>query len=132
MNIVNEQDLETQQVALCRKYGQSCVVPAADTKLGFALGTRGLVPVNGLRHPPKGDTNGWYIWCGEELSRAADFFSPMHTAHVKEKCPEALQFLGLPPGYRFLVAGEYVDVWYDPTLVDGPANEGLTNRDATP
>jgi len=129
---VNEQDLETQQVALCRKYGQSCVVPAADTKLGFALGTRGLVPVNGLRHPPKGDTNGWYIWCGEELSRAADFFSPMHTAHVKEKCPEALQFLGLPPGYRFLVAGEYVDVWYDPTLVDGPANEGLTNRDATP
>jgi hypothetical protein len=46
---------------------------------------------------------------------------------VKDKCPEALPFLGLPPGYRFLVAGEYVDVWYDSTLL-----EGLTNRDPTP
>jgi len=124
---VNEQELEIQQVALCRKYGQSCMVPTPDTKLGFALGTRGLVPLNGLRHPPTGDTNGWYHWCGEELARAADFFSPMHTAHVKDKCLEALQFLGLPPAHRFLVAGEYVDVWYDPTLL-----EGLTNRDATP
>jgi hypothetical protein len=103
------------------------MVPAPDTKLGLALGTRALLPLNGLRHPPTDDTNGWYIWCGEELSRAADFFSPMHTAHVKDKCPEALPFLGLPPGYRFLVAGEYVDVWYDSTLL-----EGLTNRDPTP
>jgi len=127
LNLVNEQELESQQVALCRKYGRPCMVPAAGTKLGFAFGTRGLIPVNGLRHPPEGDTNGWYIWCGEELSSAADFFSPMHTAHVKDKCPEALQFLGLPPGYRFLLAGEHVDVWYDPTLF-----EGLTHRDATP
>jgi hypothetical protein len=127
LNIVNEQELATQQVAWCRKYGQPCIVPAADTKLGFAFGTRGSIPVNGFAHPPEGDTNGWYIWCGEELSSAADFFSPMHTAHVKDKCPEALQFLRLPPGYRFLLAGEHVDVWNDPTLF-----EGLTHRDATP
>jgi hypothetical protein len=90
----------------------------ADTKLGFALDTIGKTPVNGLRHPTEGETNGWYIWCGEQLSEAANFFSPLHTAHVNERCPEVLRFLGLPPGYRFLLAGDYSDVWFDPTLLD--------------
>ena len=33
-------------------------------------------------------------------------------------CPEVLEFLGLPPGYRFLLAIDYVDVWYDPSLLN--------------
>ena len=77
----------------------------------------GVLPINGLRHPPAGDTTGWYIWAGEELSDDPDFFVPLHVAHLDKWCPVAVRFLGLPPGWRFLVAGDYVDVWEDPTLL---------------
>jgi hypothetical protein len=73
--------------------------------------------VNGLRHPPATDTSGWYIWFGEEFSTEADFFVPLHVSHVCEECPELIRLLGLPPGYRFLLAGGYVDVWFDPQLL---------------
>jgi hypothetical protein len=115
---MNDQELESLQTSMCRKYGQLCLTPAPDTKVGFALETQGKVPINGFRHPAKGDANGWYIWCGETLSNAADFFSPLHTIHLRERCPEILQFLGLPPGWRFLLAGDHVDVWYDSTLLN--------------
>jgi hypothetical protein len=32
--------------------------------------------------------------------------------------PQVAGFLGLPPGYRFLLAGDHVDVWYDEKLLD--------------
>ncbi|WP_422652960.1 immunity protein Imm33 domain-containing protein [Archangium sp.] len=39
-------------------------------------------------------------------------------AHLADWCPLALKFLGLPPGWRFLVAEGHEDVWEDPTLLD--------------
>ena len=86
--------------------------------MGFALSTKGKPPINGLRHPPHGDTNGWYVWCGEEFSQQRDFFQPLHARHVYEDLPEVTKLLGLPAGYRFLLAGNYLDVWYDPSLLD--------------
>jgi hypothetical protein len=32
--------------------------------------------------------------------------------------PSVVQYLGLPPGWRFLVAGRRVDVWFDETLLN--------------
>ncbi|HYO74687.1 MAG TPA: hypothetical protein VEU33_52310 [Archangium sp.] len=88
-------------------------------KVGISLNVRsGLMPINGLRHPIQGDTTGWYIWAGGESSTAPDFFQPVHVAHLTEWCPLALKFLGLPPGWRFLVADGYEDVWADPSLLD--------------
>lgn len=75
------------------------------------------VRLNGLRHPSGDQTSGWYMWAGEELSHAADFFVPEHLAHVVEWRPEITRFLALPTGWRFLVAGEYEDAWYDPSLL---------------
>ena len=115
---MTEDRIQEQQYAFCRGRGCECVPADLDSKLAFAITTQGQLPINGLRHPPKADTNGWYIWCGKELSAAPDFFSPLHTQHLIERCPEALSLLGLPPGYRFLVAGELVDVWYDPSLLN--------------
>jgi hypothetical protein len=42
---------------------------------------------------------------------------PLHVAHLEQQCPEVLTFLGLPAGYRFLLAGDHVDVWFHPKLL---------------
>lgn len=118
MTAMNNNEMLEHQRAFCRERGHDCVPADPASKVGFAIQTQGLAPINGLRHPAQGDTNGWYIWCGEKLSSEPDFFSPLHTHHLAERCPEAIRFLGLPPGYRFLVAGEYIDVWFDPTLLE--------------
>jgi hypothetical protein len=47
---------------------------APDSKLGFARTTKGKLLINGLRPPLAGDTNGWYIWCGEDFSGDPEFF----------------------------------------------------------
>lgn len=88
-----------------------------DSKLGFALGTEGQIPINGMRYLPVGDTNGWYIWCGEHLPQDTDFFSPLHTVHLLDRCPELIPLLGLAPGSRFLIAGDYEDIWFDESLL---------------
>ena len=110
--------IEAEQIATCEKYGAKFTPTPLDSNLGFALQTENKVPINGLRHPPAGGTNGWYIWGGKELSADPDFFSPLHTQHLLNRKPEIVKYLGLPPGYRFLVAGDYVDVWFDEALLD--------------
>ena len=88
-------------------------------KVGIAKNvTDGIQPINGLRHPPKGDTSGWHIWAGETFSDAPDFFAPLHAEHLADWCASVLKYLGLPPGWRFLIAPGYEDVWYDPGLLD--------------
>jgi len=114
----NYEDVEALQRAICLEYDCEFVPVSPDSILGFAASTAGMLPLNGLRHPTEEDTNGWYIWGGEELSQRSDFFSPFHTHHMIEKCPEVLKFLGLPPGFRFILAPGYVDVWYDSKLVE--------------
>ena len=88
-------------------------------KVGISLNVRnGIMPINGLRHPPEGDTTGWYIWAGEEFSEDSEFFKPLHVEHLSSWCPEIQKYLGLPPGWRFLVDGSYEDVWYDKSLLN--------------
>jgi len=112
-----DRDMEAQK-SVCQKFGAPYVPAAAGFKVGIARNVlEGLLPVNGLRHLPVGDTTGWYIWAGEELSDDPDFFVPLHVEHLKDWCPDAVRFLGLPPGWRFLVAGDYEDAWEDPSLV---------------
>ena len=115
---MDSKEFEDQQLAYCKEHADTCESVALDSKLGFAIETQGRLPINGLRHAPQEDTNGWYIWCGEQLSAEQDFFTPLHTSHLVERYPGVARLLGLPPGYRFLVAGDYIDVWYDATLLD--------------
>ena len=77
----------------------------------------GVLPINGLRHPPEGDTTGWYIWAGEELSQDPDYFEPLHLFHLLDRCPEVLKYVGLQPGWRFLVTPGHEDVWFDDSLL---------------
>jgi hypothetical protein len=77
----------------------------------------GIWPINGLRHPQEGDTTGWYIWAGEDFSTDDDFFVPLHVKHLEEWCPAVIKYLGLAPGWRFLLANDYEDVWQDLSLL---------------
>lgn len=106
------------QRRICSEYGASWDPPLRDTKIGLARNVRqGLFPINGLRHPPVDGTSGWYIWAGETLSSADDFFLPIHVWHMTEWCPQAIPYLGLPPGWRFLLAPGQEDVWFDPEIL---------------
>lgn len=116
MSRVNLHDMQRE---LCAKYDAEFRPVSPEVKLGIAENVRqGLQPINGLRHPPSGDTSGWYVWGGEELCRETDFFKPLHIEHLDEWCPQIQKYLGLPPGWRFLVANGYEDVWFDPTLLE--------------
>ena len=75
-------------------------------------------PIHGLRHPIENKSAGWYVWTGE-YSESVDFYKPVHAGHLVDIKPELLKYLGLPPGYRFLIDdGGYEDIWYDKTLLN--------------
>jgi len=104
------------QNEICKKFDAIPFLCKGNEKLGLAIETIGKRPINGLRHDPENGTCGWYIWCGEEMPEDPDFFKPLHVSHIKEYLPEIEPYLSLPPGCRFLIAGEYEDVWHDPQL----------------
>lgn len=111
--------LRDRQLALCAQHGAEPLFPTHDQVCGWSpTASAGAVPLHGLRHPPSGGTCGWYLWGGEHLSEAADFFQPLHVAHLATRCPEVLQFLALPPGWRFLLAPDQLEVWFDPSLLE--------------
>ena len=108
---------DTQKV-FCEMHSVEHTPTELSDKIGVATPTIHLLPINGLRHPPTSGTSGWYIWCGEELSVSPDFFKPVHAGHVYEDMPQIAHLLGLPPGFRFLLVGNYLDVWYDASLIE--------------
>ncbi|MDT8069217.1 MAG: hypothetical protein ROO76_13710 [Terriglobia bacterium] len=108
---------EEKQRAVCARYGREFVACSPESKVGLAIETLGRKPINGLRHPPTDATNGWFIWSGE-YSSSPDFFAPLHTSHLEQRLPQVIDFLGLPPGSRFVLADDYADVWCDESLLN--------------
>lgn len=108
------------QIVVCERFGATPDVPMPDSQVGVARNLRDSQtwPLNGLRHPPETGTSGWYLWRGDELGRTDDFFQPLHAEHLAEWSPDVLAYLALPPGWRFLLAPDHEDVWYDETLLD--------------
>jgi hypothetical protein len=107
------------QREICRVHRAGFLAADPSETLGIALSTLdGRQPLNALRHPPDAGTCGWFVWAGEEFPTADDAFAPMHIAHVPDYCPDLLQYLGLAPGWRVLLAPGYEDVWFDKTLLD--------------
>jgi hypothetical protein len=109
----------TEQEATCRKHG-AVFVPCGDfEKVGISRNVKDRVlPINGLRLKPESGTSGWFLWAGEHMSDDPDFFVPLHVAHIEDWCAPVVKFLGLPPGWRFLCAGDFEDVWEDRSLLE--------------
>jgi hypothetical protein len=102
---------------VCRRFAAAFRAVAPDEKVGVsAFVSSQSLPIHGLRHPPQGETSGWYIWSGE-LSTDPSFFRPLHARHLSERCPQVVKYLGLGPGWRFLVAPDHEDVWFDESLL---------------
>lgn len=116
---MSPKSIESIQREVCKRFAAEFLPSSDGEKLGIAEGVRqGLLPINGLRHRPSGDTSGWYVWAGEELSDAPDFFVPLHIEHLDEWRPQVKKYLGLAPGWRFLIAEDHEDVWFDSALLD--------------
>jgi hypothetical protein len=110
-----------EQRSICERLGSAIVSVDPDMKVGVAMETLGMLPLNALRHPPEGGTTGWYIWGGESLSDDDEFFQPLHAAHVADHAPQLLPYLALAPGWRVLLAPGVEDVWFDDALLQlGP------------
>ena len=102
----------------CRRFGASYLGCDAHMKVGISRNfDQRQLPIHGLRHPPAGDTSGWYIWSGE-YSDNPSFFVPVHAVHMRERCPTIIKYLGLGPGWRFLSAPGHEDVWFDASLLN--------------
>ena len=43
---------------------------------------------------------------------------PLHVSHLVERNSQVVRYLGLPAGWRFLIAGDHQDVWFDPMLLE--------------
>jgi hypothetical protein len=106
------------QKNICKKYGAEFFPSLDDLMIGISRNFDVTnYPLNGLRHLPESGTCGWYIWSGEKFSEAPDFFEPMHVAHLTDVCSIIVKYFGLPPGWRFLVAPDHEDVWFDENLL---------------
>lgn len=102
---------------VCNRFGAAPSMPAAREKVGIALQSLHLRPLNALRHAPGDGTCGWYIWAGE-FSSDPEFFSPLHVAHLDAHVPEFTPYIALPPGWRVQLAPGHEDVWFDEGIGD--------------
>ncbi len=111
-------DLIKEQKIVCEQYDSFYTESPSFLKVGISANIKdGIYPINGLRHPIEGDSTGWYIWAGD-YSSDPNFFVPLHVEHLKDWCPQVIRFLGLAPGWRFLIAPNYEDVWKDISILD--------------
>jgi hypothetical protein len=110
--------MSEKEIEICRRFKSSVLIPRPEQKVGIALSTLTLKPSNALRHQPEGDTCGWYVWGGEELSRDSEFFQAVHVSHLPGYCSQSLPYLALAPGFRVLLAPGQEDVWYDDSLLN--------------
>jgi len=95
----------------------SLLPPQDQEKLGISReALDGALPLHGLRHLPANGTCGWYIWAGE-YSEDPNFFLPLHVSHLASRRPDAAELLSLPPGWRFYLAPDFRDVWFDSAIV---------------
>jgi hypothetical protein len=102
---------------VCLRMGAEPVAPAPNDVVG--LGQVDRLPINGLRHRPSGQTSGWYIWGGGEIDAADDaFFRPVHHQHLEAVLEAVIRYLALPPGWRFQIAPDHEEVWFDASLLD--------------
>jgi len=116
MGNIRSLQISPEQLAVCRRFQSDVVRVDAESKVGIALDTLQLDPLNAVRLRLENGTCGWYIY-GGQLSEDPNFYQPLHVSHLSKYCPRIIPYLALAPGWRVLLANEYEDVWFDEELV---------------
>jgi hypothetical protein len=105
--------LADAQRLVCARFGCDPSLVGPQDMLGASASMSGTdLPVYGMRYLPASGTCGWYVWAGD-YSDDVHFYRPLHAGHVLEARPEIAGYLGLPPGWCFVIAPGYEDVWQD-------------------
>jgi hypothetical protein len=113
---MDEYELIARQREMCAWFGAVDAPLEPWNIVGVSESVGKEIRLNRLR-PVEGNASSWFSWGGEEWSDAADFFAPIHGEHLLDRCPEAFPYLALPPGWRFPIAPNYGDVWFDESLL---------------
>jgi|KBSMisStandDraft_5_1062788.scaffolds.fasta_scaffold80409_2 hypothetical protein len=114
-----EKEFIEKQKSVCKRFNTDFLTSPFNKIIGAALKSfdETRMPINGMRHPIENEESAsWYIWPGE-FSNAHDFFQPVHISHLLKICSKAINYLGLPPEWRFLFDNDYEDVWYNEALL---------------
>jgi hypothetical protein len=116
LELAAETDERQRQLCAERQLPWTPPTGGSVVEVGRDVGT-GLWPVRGMRLPIEGSACGWRLWAGEgEMSRSPDYFELVKVEYLYDRCQEVLPYLGLPPGWRFVVAPGYFDVTDDPAF----------------
>ncbi|MEJ0001951.1 MAG: hypothetical protein WDN09_02105 [bacterium] len=115
------ENLIEEQKKITEKFGIKFFPSNPQSMIGISKEIKeGIFPIHGLRHTPEGVGTGWFIWAGDgEIPQDnGTFFSPIHAEHIFQENPLFAKYLGLPPGWRFLIDDKgYEDVWFDEKLL---------------
>lgn len=110
-------ELIAEQKLLCEEFDSRYIEVKADDVIAIAVDTLKQEPIVGLRKQPASSSDAiWYIY-GGELSEENDFFEIMTVKELQDIFPEALPYLALEPGFRFMIdSDDYEDVWREGAL----------------
>lgn len=109
-------DIIEEQKLVCEQYGSAYRAVNDQDVIAIAVKSLTEESIVGIRNLPDSDGIAWFIY-GGELDDADDFFQTMSVKELEEVFPEALPFLALDTGYRFLIDhDEYEDVWREGEL----------------
>ena len=93
--------------------------PHPHDMLGLAMETLRTMPLNGMRYLSNDGASGWYIWGGEKIQQAANFFTPIQVRSLSDYVANLEPFLDLPAGFRFQTNNRgHQKVWFDGSLLD--------------
>ena len=106
-----DQELIEEQKLVCEEFG-SAYRPVKETDVvAVALHTLNKEPIVGLRKLPDENSVSWFIY-GGELGDGEEFFEIITVKVLEKEFPDALPYLALDTGYRFMIdADDYEDVW---------------------
>ena len=106
------QDFIEEQKLVCEEFDSVYVKVNEDDVVAVAKHTLDQEPIVGLRKKPEpGENVSWFIY-GGELGEGQDFFETMTVKELEEILPDAIPFLALETGFRFMIdRDDYEDVW---------------------
>lgn len=105
------QDFVEEQKLVCEEFDSKYIKVNETDLVAVAKQTLNKEPIVGLRKKPDADNVSWFIY-GGELEDGEDFFDIITVKELEEVFPDAIPYLSLEEGFRFMIdADEYEDVW---------------------